>query len=152
MDLKSANTIIARALEVGHKNGLNPLTVAVFDVGGNLVAFAKEDGASLFRQEIASGKALGALGLGMDSGLLMPIAEARPGFMQSAYVASGGKIIPVPGGVLVKSKKGDLLGAVGISGDLSAKDEACAIEGIKAAGLSCKAIAENAPLFITAHL
>ena len=64
MDLKSANTIIARALEVGHKNGLNPLTVAIFDVGGNLVAFAKEDGASLFRQEIASGKALGALGLG----------------------------------------------------------------------------------------
>mmetsp|Transcript_11454 Transcript_11454/g.13136 ORF Transcript_11454/g.13136 Transcript_11454/m.13136 type:complete len:155 (+) Transcript_11454:109-573(+) len=152
LTLKQASAICDRALEVGHLNKLNPLTVAVFDVGGNLVCFKKEDGSSLLRQEIASGKALAALGMGMDSAKLLKIAGDRPAFMNAAYAASSGKLIPVPGGVLVKDHDGKIIGAVGISGDLSEKDEACAIAGIRTAGLTCDAIKEGRECFIKAHL
>lgn len=152
MNFAQAEVIATRALEVGKLNKLNPLTVAVLDVGGNLVVFKKEDGASLFRQEIATGKALAALGLGMDSAKLLDIAKARPEFMNAAYAASGGKLIPVPGGVLIRDAAKKIIGAVGISGDLSEKDEACAIEGIRKAGLQCEAITEKRSLILKAHL
>lgn len=152
MNLQAAETIASRALEVGRLNKLNPLTVAVLDAGGNLVCFKKEDGSSLFRQEIATGKALASLGLGMDSAKLLDVANARPAFMNAAYAASGGKLIPVPGGVLIRDKSNNIIGAVGISGDLSEKDEACAIEGIRKAGLSCAAIAENKPSILKSNL
>ncbi len=117
------------------------------------MAFKKEDGASLFREAIARGKASGALGLGMDSSGLAKIASARPAFMNSVFAASQGAIIPVPGGVLVRdpaSKK--VIGAVGISGDLSESDEACAIAGIRASGLVCDAISETRECYLKAHL
>uniref|UniRef100_A0A6S7ZBZ5 GlcG protein n=1 Tax=Aplanochytrium stocchinoi TaxID=215587 RepID=A0A6S7ZBZ5_9STRA len=152
LTLKQASTICDRALEVGHLNKLNPLTVAVFDVGGNLICFKKEDGSSLFRQQIASGKALAALGLGMDSAKLLKIAADRPAFMNAAYVASGGRAIPVPGGVLIRDHSNKIVGAVGISGDLSEKDEACAVAGIRTAGLMCDAIKEGRECYIKAHL
>lgn len=145
MKLKDAETIASYTLTVGRKNQLKPLTVAVFDKGGHLVCFKKEDGSSLYRQQIASGKALGALGIGIDSAKLGPISEARPQFMIAAYAASGGKLIPVAGGVLIKDKNGEIIGAVGVSGDISENDEACAVEGIKKAGLNCSAIEENRP-------
>lgn len=142
MNLEDAKIIASYTLQAGRNNNLKPLTVAVFDKGGSLVCFMKEDGSSLYRQQIASGKALGALGLGMDSAKLGPIAEKRPHFMTAAFAAAQGKLIPVAGGVLILDK-GEVIGAVGVSGDLSANDEACAIEGIKKAGLSCSSLLEG---------
>lgn len=152
MNLSAAEKIVEVALAVGGKNGLNPLTVAVLDGGGHLVCFKKQDGAALFRQEIATGKALGALGMGMDSAKLLEMANKRPAFMTAAYAASQGRIIPVAGGVLVKNGTGKVIGSVGISGDLSEKDEACAIEGIRAAGFSCEAIELKKPSILKAKL
>ncbi|GBG27034.1 Hypothetical Protein FCC1311_032572 [Hondaea fermentalgiana] len=147
-----ADTIVKRALEVGRANKLQPLTVAVLDAGGHLVAFHKEDGASIFREAIARGKAMGALGLGTDSANLAKVAADRPAFIQSAFVATGGQIIPVPGGVLIKDHSGKVIGAVGISGDVSEADEACGIAGIRTAGLSCAAIKDGRDCHLKAHL
>lgn len=152
MDLKAAATIVERSLEVGRTNKLAPLTVAVLNAGGHLMLYKQEDGATFFREAIARGKAMGALGFGADSADLAKIAAARPAFMQSAFAATGGNIIPVPGGVLVKDHTGKVLGAVGISGDLSEADEACAIAGIRAAGLSCNAIKDARDCYLKAHL
>lgn len=118
-----------------------------------MVAFKKEDGASLFREAIARGKAMGALGLGSDSAAMAKVAADRPAFMQAAFAATGGQIIPVAGGILVHDPKtGKVIGACGISGDLSEADEWCAVEGVKAAGLSCNALKEKREPFLKAHL
>lgn len=116
------------------------------------MVFLKEDKASLFREAIARGKAMGALGMGTDSGNLAKVAAARPAFIQSAFAATEGRLVPVPGGVLVKDHAGNIIGAVGISGDVSEADEACAIAGIRTAGLSCEAIKDGRDCFLKAHL
>jgi uncharacterized protein GlcG (DUF336 family) len=152
MDLKSAEVICERALEVAAANKLNPMTVSVMDAGGHLILFKRQDGSSLLRESIARGKATAALGLGMDSAKLAKMASDRPMFVNSAIVASAGKLIPVPGGVLVHDAAGKLIGAVGISGDLSDADEWCAIEGIKKAGLNCAALKESRAPYLKAHL
>ena len=113
---------------------------------------ALQDGSSLFREQIARGKAMGALGMGMDSAQLEEPAKGRPHFFNAFYAASGGNVVPVPGGVLIKDAQGTIIGAVGISGDKSPKDEACAIEGIRAAGLRCNALNAGTPNFLKAHL
>ena len=100
---------------------------------------------------MARGKAYGALGFALDSAKLAGIAAQRPAFMQSAFAATGGNVIPVPGGVLIK-ENGKIIGAVGISGDLSEADEACAIAGIRSAGLSCDAIKDKRDCYLKAHL
>jgi uncharacterized protein GlcG (DUF336 family) len=105
----------------------------------------------LFREQIARGKAMGALGIGADSAGLAKVAADRPAFMQAAVVASGGQLIPVPGGILI-FENGKTIGACGISGDTSEADEWCAVEGVKATGFSCNALKEKREPFLKAHL
>ncbi|MDN3721129.1 heme-binding protein [Roseibium salinum] len=114
---------------------LKPLTVAVLDAGGHTVLLKRQDGSSIMRPQIASGKAIGALAVGTGTRWLNANAETRPHFVNALNGVSGGAIVPVPGGVLIRSEKGETLGAVGITGDTSDNDEACAVAGIEAAGL-----------------
>ncbi len=134
--LAIAKTIIAGAQADAAKNNFKPLSVVVLDKGAHVVAFEKQDGSSNKRFEIAFGKANGALALGMGSRALMARAESQAYFINAATAAIGGSLIPVPGGVLVKDASGATIGAVGISGDTSDNDEAAAIAGIVAAGLT----------------
>lgn len=135
LTLAVANSIIVAALEAGAQAGLKPLTVAVLDAGGHLKAFQKQDGASMLRYEIAFGKAYGSLAVGMGSRWLDKNAKERPHFIEGLTAVSGGKIVAVPGGVLIRDAAGALLGAVGITGDTSDNDEICAVAGIKSVGL-----------------
>mgnify|MGYP000674803812 CR=1 FL=1 len=134
LPLISANAIVLEALTLGRKASLLPLTVVVLDAGGKLVATQSEDGSGLTRFDIAYGKAYGALGMGISSRLIRDRLSERPAFQNAIAAASDGRFIPVPGGVLVETAEGITLGAVGISGDTSDKDEYCAIEAIKSAG------------------
>jgi uncharacterized protein GlcG (DUF336 family) len=135
ISLETAKVITDGVRAAGVEYGLKPLTVVVLDVGGHVVSAAREDGSSNNRFEVAYGKAYGALALGMGSRSLMTRAEQQPYFISSVGTALGGKLIPVPGGVLVKDETGTLMGAVGVSGDTSDNDELAAISGIKAASL-----------------
>ncbi len=132
--LQAAGAIVEAALARGREIGLQPLTVAVLDAGGHLVAFKREDNSGILRPEVATGKAWGALGMGVNTRLLRDRLADRPSFQAALAVASDGRFIPVPGGVLIRGPDGAVIGAVGISGDTSDKDEACAIAGIEAAG------------------
>lgn len=133
--LAQANQIIEAALAKGSEMGLKPLTVAVLDAGGHLKALARSDGASTLRPDVAKGKAYGCIALGVGGRWINQNGIDRPHFMDGVVAASGGKIIPVPGGVLIK-EDGAIIGAVGITGDTSDNDEAAAVAGIEAAGLS----------------
>lgn len=139
LTLEAARTIVDAALETGRARGLQPLAVAVYDARGVLRCFAAEDGVSLRRPEIAQAKANGALALGVGSRVLHARAEAQPYFVAAvSHLAGPAALVPVPGGVLVRAPGGRLLGAVGISGDTSDNDEACALAGIAAAGLTAE--------------
>lgn len=135
LSLHQASVIVDSALEQGRKLGFKPLTVVVLDAGGHLKAMKREDGSSLLRPEIAGGKAWGALGMGFGGRELARRAAANPIFIQALSVASGGRVVPVPGGVLIRDGAGEIEGAVGISGDTSENDETCAVYGIGSAGL-----------------
>lgn len=135
IDLNTAQSIVAEALAAGQQHGFKPLTVVVLDTGGHLIAAARQDGASNNRFEIAHGKAYGAIALGMGSRALMERAEQQAYFIAAATAALGGRLIPVPGGVLVRDQDGEIQGAVGISGDSSDNDEVAAAKAIQAAGL-----------------
>jgi len=136
LTLTTAQTIISSAFEKAASLGLKPLTVAVLDAGGHTVALARQDGSSIMRPQIATGKAIGALSVGVGSRWLNANAETRPHFVQALNGVSGGTIVPVPGGVLAKNEEGEILGAVGITGDTSDNDEAAAVAGIEAVGLT----------------
>jgi len=110
--------------------------VAVLDAGGQLKAFKREDGSSLLRPEIAMGKAWGVLGMGHGGRELARRAEKVPMFFNALSVMSGGRMVPVPGGVMIRSADGDVMGAVGVSGDHADNDEICAVHGIESANLS----------------
>ncbi|MGM9473489.1 GlcG/HbpS family heme-binding protein [Pseudarthrobacter sp. YS3] len=138
MNLASAQSIIADALAAGQQHGFKPLTVVVLDAGGHVIAVARQDGASNNRFEIAQGKAYGALALGMGSRAIMKRAEEQAYFIAAATATLGGRLIPVPGGVLVRDKDGSIQGAVGISGDSSDNDETAASSAIEAAGLTAQ--------------
>lgn len=135
LTLKQASIIVDEALRKGHETQCQPLTVAVLDSGGHLVAFKREDRSGLLRYDIAFGKAWGALGMGFGSRELAERSQKMPAFFGALAAVSGGRLIPVPGGVLIKSAAGEVVGAVGISGDTADKDEACAVAGIEAAGM-----------------
>ncbi|GAB3256491.1 GlcG/HbpS family heme-binding protein [Kineosporia babensis] len=135
LTLDVARTIVAAARDHGRRAGLKPLTVVVLDAGGHVVAAEREDGASNRRFDIAFGKAHGAISLGLGSRALMERAEQQPFFIAAVTSAVGGALVPVPGGVLVRSPEGALIGAVGITGDSSDNDEAAAVAAIEAAGL-----------------
>ncbi|WP_378942156.1 heme-binding protein [Mesorhizobium sp. ANAO-SY3R2] len=134
LTLARANTIIETAFAKAAETAMKPLSVAVLDAGGHLKAFQKQDGASMLRFEIAAGKAYGAVAVGMGSRWLNNAAIERPHFIEGLNAVSGGRIVPVPGGVLIRSANGTILGAVGITGDTSDNDELCAVTGILAAG------------------
>lgn len=134
--LDQAKTMISVARDAGRKLGLKPLSVAVLDAGGHLVAFEREDGASPGRFEIARGKAYGAVMLGMPGSAQMLRAEDQAYVMAAMNGAFGGKVVPVPGGVLVKDALGVVIGAVGVTGDSSDNDAKAAMAGIAAAGLT----------------
>jgi uncharacterized protein GlcG (DUF336 family) len=137
--LDQANTIIAAALAKGAELALKPLSVAVLCPGGHLIAFARQDGSSTLRPQIASGKAGGALALGISSRKIADMAAERPSFIASLGPISPLGVIPAAGGVIVTDSAGQVLGAVGITGDTSDNDEACALAGIAAAGLGARA-------------
>lgn len=134
LTLALAAAIVDAAIAARQREGLLPLAVAVLDAGGNLVAFKREDGSGVMRFDIAFGKAHGALGMGMSSRLIRDRLKERPAFQGALAAASGGRFIPVPGGVLILDAGGNAIGAVGISGDASDKDEFCAITAVHAAG------------------
>lgn len=136
LTLQQASVIVDKALEKGRELGFKPLTVVVLDAGGHLKAMKREDGSSLLRPEIAGGKAWGTLGMGFGGREFARRAAANPVFIQALSVASGGRIVPVPGGVLIRDAAGEIAGAVGISGDTSENDETCAVYGIGCAGLA----------------
>ncbi len=134
LKLEQAQTIVTTALAHARAGGMNPLAICVLDGRGALKAAGSEDGTSLNRMDIALGKAKGALALGMGSRSLFKRAKDQPFFIAAATSAIGGSLIPVPGGVLIRSGDGKVIGVVGISGDTSDNDEACAIAGITASG------------------
>ena len=136
--LDQAQTLIGGALAEARKLDLKPVSVIVLDVRGSIVAAASEDGVSAMRARIDHGKANAAIALGMGTRALMNRAEQQAYFIQSINGLAGGDMVPVPGGVLVRDASGELLGAVGISGDTSDNDESAALGGISAAGLEAE--------------
>ena len=135
LTLDTASLIVDKALEKGREMGFVPLTVAVLDAGGQLKVLKREDGSSLLRPEIAMGKAWGALGMGFGGRELARRASNNPIFFGALSDMSGGRMVPNPGAVLIRSDSGDILGSIGISGDKAGNDEICAVYGIEAAGL-----------------
>ncbi len=138
LTLEKASIIADKALAKAREMKYRPMCVAVLDDGGHLKALKREDGASILRPQIAIGKAWGAVGMGESSRNLAERLKERVAFLGALSDMSGGKVVPVPGGVLVL-QGGAIVGAVGVSGGTADEDEACAIEGIKAAGLEFKA-------------
>jgi uncharacterized protein GlcG (DUF336 family) len=136
--------ILEATLAAAREAELLPLTVVVLDSGAQLVAMAREDGCGTLRFEIARGKAAGALGMGIGSRTIRDRLKERVAFQAAIAAASQGEFIPVPGGVLVLDAEGRAVGAVGVSGDASDRDEYAAIAGISAAGFASHP-AEPAP-------
>jgi len=137
LTLEKANVIADRTLARARAENYRPMCVAVLDHGGHLKVLKREDGASILRPEIAIGKAWGAVGMGESSRALGERLKERPAFLGALSTMSQGKVVPVPGGVLIMDGN-DIAGAVGVSGGTADEDEACAIEGIKAAGFVAK--------------
>lgn len=134
--LEQAAVIVDAALAAGRRQGFMALTVVVLDAGGHLVAAKREDGSGIMRVEIATGKAWGALGMGVATRTLRDRLADRPAFQSALAAVSGGRFVAVPGGVLIRDGDARVIGAVGISGDTSDRDEYSAILGIRAAGLA----------------
>ncbi|MEP4030319.1 heme-binding protein [Roseibium polysiphoniae] len=135
LTLDSAQQIVLAALDWRRSHGMKPITIAVLDSGGFLIALAREDGTSNLRPDIAQGKARGAIGMGLGSRALFERAKSQPYFIQAMNSIAEGSLVPVPGGVLI-TEDGQVLGAVGITGDSSDNDETCAIAAIEAAGFT----------------
>ena len=130
-----ARTIIRKTLAKGKEMGLKPLSVVVLDAGGHVKAFEREDGAAPGRFAIAHGKAYGAVMLGMPGSAQMARAEQQAYFMNAVNGVYGGQVVPVPGGILVHDKRGNVIGAVGVTGDTSDNDLIAGMAGLDAAGL-----------------
>ncbi|MFE1812627.1 GlcG/HbpS family heme-binding protein [Metapseudomonas otitidis] len=139
LSLETAMIITHRALEAGRALRAAPLTIAVLDAGGHLIALQREDGASMLRPQIAIGKAWGAVALGKGSRLIAADAQQRPAFIGAVNHLADGNLVPAPGGVLIRDPAGEVIGAVGISGDTSDIDEQCAVSGVEAVGLRADA-------------
>ncbi len=138
ISLRRARTIIRKAMEKGGEMGLKPLSVVVLDPGGHVIAFERADGAAPGRFAIAHGKAYGAVMLGMAGKAQMARAEQQAYFMAAVNGVYGGAVVPVPGGVLVRDKKGAVIGAVGVTGDTSDNDAEAAEFAIEAVGLTAE--------------
>ncbi|SDS92651.1 Uncharacterized conserved protein GlcG, DUF336 family [Pseudomonas asplenii] len=139
LTLQVAVSLAGQAIAAGRTISAAPLAIAVLDGGGHLVTLQREDGASLLRPQIAIGKAWGAIALGKGSRLLALDAQQRPAFIAALNSLRQGSVVPAPGGVLIRDQAGQVLGAMGISGDTSDIDEQCAIRAIEALGLMADA-------------
>lgn len=135
LSLREANAIIEGTFAEAAKRKLRPLSAIVLDAGGRVKAFQKQDGSSLLRFEIAYGKAFGSLGLGRPSRLVLQKAKDKPLFMESVVNLADGPIFLEGGAQLIRDASGEVIGAVGVTGDTNQMDDACAITGIHAAGL-----------------
>ena len=133
--LKQAERIIDAILARGRRLKYRPLAVVVTDLGASVKAFKKDDGSAMMRFEMALGKAYAALALRRSSSLVRVRNEEKPEFMRYLINASGGKIFPEGGGRLIRDRRGEVIGAVGVTGDTEMQDEALAAHGIHAAGL-----------------
>lgn len=142
ISLEQAQTIVSAGLTHARSQGFKPLTIAVLDPGGALVALGREDGSGFLRPDVAVAKAYGVVGLGMDSRAIAQRAADSPEFFTSVSSLAGGKVFSVPGGVFVHDSAGTLLGAAGASGDASQADEEAVVAGIEAAGLVARTGAE----------
>ena len=136
--LSHANAIIAGALAKGVDGGFKPLSIAVVDAGGHLIAFQRADGASFARAQIATGKAAGALALGMSSRKVAAMAQDRPWFVSAIAASAPHPVIPAAGAIIVVDESGASIGAVGVTGETSDNDEIAALAGIAAAGLTAQ--------------
>ncbi len=135
LTLGKARTMIRKTLAKGRELELKPLSVVVLDAGGHVLAFEREDGAAVGRFDIARGKAYGCVMLGMTGTQQRDRAEAQAHFMAAVNGAYGGHVIPVPGGILIRDKKGSIMGALGVTGDTSENDALAGLAGVAAAGL-----------------
>src|SRR6478672_12877917 len=133
--LAQASIIVDTALKKARELKQMSQTVAVLDTGGHVVCAKREDGSGIIRFEVAVGKAYGALGMGWGSRTMMERAAQNPNFLTSIAAASDGRVVPAPGGVLIRDGDGAVIGAVGISGDAGENDEVSAVAGIESAGL-----------------
>ena len=133
--LAQASAIVDAALKAARDQKQMPQTIVVLDAGGHVVCAKREDGSGIVRFDIAFGKAYGALGMGWGSRTMMERAAPNPNFLTAIAAASGGRLVPNPGGVLIRDAGGAIIGAVGISGDTGDNDEIIAVAGIEAAGL-----------------
>lgn len=139
LNLHTATTISNHALALGRELSAAPLTVAVLDAGGHLISLQREDGASLLRPQIAIAKAWGAVALGKGSRAIAADAQQRPAFIGALNNLADGKLVPAAGGVLIRDERGEVIGAIGITGDTSDIDEQCAIGAVQAVGLKADA-------------
>lgn len=133
--LKQSNRIIEAIFARGRELDCRPLSVVVVEPGAKVKAFQKEDGSAMMRFEMAYGKAYAALALGRSSSLVRVRTEERPLFMQYLFRASDDQIFPEGGGMLIRNKDGEVIGAVGVTGDTQERDEELAAHGIRAVGL-----------------
>jgi len=139
LTLKQANVIIEKALEKAREMKIKPLSVVVLDDAGNVRSAQREDGASMFRFDVALGKAWASVAMGVSSRALLKRAKDNPNFFITLAATAKGKFLPQTGGVLIKSDKGEILGAAGASGGTGEEDEAACVAGIEAAGLAADA-------------
>lgn len=135
ISLDQARAIVEATLKEGRALGLKPISVAVLDAGGHMIAFAREDKSSNLRPQIAIAKASGALALGVSSRAIGEMAIERPTFINAVAGLNPAGIVPAAGGVLIHGGAGEIIGAVGVTGDTSDNDEKAALSGIAAAGL-----------------
>ena len=136
LSLDQANAIIAKALEMARQMNIPPIAVVVLDDSGHLKAMQREDGASMFRADVATGKAWAAVAMGVSSRTLATRAKDNPNFFVTLAATAQGKFLPQPGSVLIRDAGGRLLGAAGASGGTGDEDEACCAAGIEQSGLT----------------
>ena len=136
LTLADAKVIIDNALAAQAKHAMKPMAVVVLGSAGTIKASESQDGTSLLRPKVAHGKAFGAISIGIGSRALFERAKAEPFFIDAVNSLCDGALVPVPGGVLVRNQKGELIGAIGVTGDTSDNDELCAVAGIEAAGFT----------------
>jgi len=141
LTLKQANTIIEQAIAKAHEMKIKPLTVVVLDDSGNIVAVQRDDNASMFRFDVALGKAWGAVAMSCSSRALGKRAKDNPNFFLTLAATAKGKFLPQTGAVVIKNAQGEILGAAGASGGTGDEDEACCAYGIEKAGLTADASA-----------
>ncbi len=139
ISLNKARTIIKGTFAKSRELGLKPIAAVVLDTGGHLKAFERQDGASPGRFQVAGGKAYGSIMLGIPSSAQMARAESQAYFIGAVNAAFDGRLIPVPGGILIRNSKGVLIGALGVSGDTSENDVLAGCAGIELAGYQAEA-------------